>query len=288
MNSKCVQPLEMERKDSNVVEEKLSHQCNSSCLGPLSFHDQAVGEKVSLSQGSRLATRAATTFRNGLVFSSRAVKIREKIRLKLVGSAQRWEGALRVGFTTVDPAARQLPLPPLAFPDLTDCPGHWAAPVPELFSQTDSELELWVSHGGSIYIQNKTLKCRIQTGVDVSKPLWAMIDVYGQTTSIFLLGSHKRGLLCTRRSCPAPGYSGHDESVSLPGMNAPRGSVDDCVVCMVGEASITLPCGHRCLCQLCLSRVIYEFGSCPLCRQNIWEPEYKLRTGDVENPTEKT
>lgn len=267
-----------------VVEEKLSHQCNSSCLGPLNFHSQAVGEKVSLSQGSRLATRPATTFRNGLVFSSRAVEIQERIRLKLVGSVQRWEGALRVGFTTVDPAARQLPLPPLAIPDLTDCPGHWAAPVPEPFSQTDSELELWVSHGGSIYIQNKTLKCRIQTGVDLSKPLWAMIDVYGQTTSIFLLGSHKRRLLCTRRSCPAPEYSpeslslGHDESWSLPGMNAPGGSVDDCVVCMVREASVTLPCGHRCLCKRCSSRLIYEFGSCPLCRQNIWEAEHKLRT----------
>lgn len=154
-----------------------------------------MGEKVSLSQGSRLATRAATTFRNGLVFSSRAVEIQERIRLKLVGSAQRWDGALRVGFTTVDPASRQLPLPPLAIPDLTNSPGHWAAPVPELFSQTDSELELWVSHGGSIYIQNKTLKCRIHTGVDLSKPLWAMIDVYGQTTSIFLLGEFTH---CTR------------------------------------------------------------------------------------------
>lgn len=172
-----------------VAVEKLPHQCSSSCLGSLTFHSQAVGEKISLSQGSRLARRKTTTFQNGLVFTNRPVEVRERIRLKLVSSAQRWDGALRVGFTTVDPSARQLPLPPFAIPLLTEGAGHWAVPVPEPFSQVDSELEFWVSNGGSIYIQNKEVVCRLHTGVDLSKPLWAMIDVYGQTTAVFLLGS---------------------------------------------------------------------------------------------------
>lgn len=174
---------------SAVVEEKLSHWCSHSCLGPLTFHCQAVGEEVSLSHGFRLATRRATTFRNGLVFSSRPLKIQERICLKLGSKTAKWHGALRVGFTNVHPAARSLPLPPMAIPDLTEKPGHWAAPVPEHLTQAGLRLDLWVSKGGSVYIQsNNSITYKLFSGVDLSKPLWAVIDLYAQTKSVFLLG----------------------------------------------------------------------------------------------------
>lgn len=43
----------------------------------------------------------------------------------------------------------------------------------------------------------------------------------------------------------------------------------ECVVCMEGQASCTLGCGHRCLCHGCIDRIIMEFNRCPLCRQKI-------------------
>lgn len=46
----------------------------------------------------------------------------------------------------------------------------------------------------------------------------------------------------------------------------------ECVVCMERKATITLTCGHQCLCQNCSGRIILEFGCCPLCRHVIRSP----------------
>ncbi|XP_030271910.1 E3 ubiquitin-protein ligase NEURL3 [Sparus aurata] len=278
-----------------AVKSEASHKCSVSCLGPLIFHCQAVGNKVRLSRGGLLAERKGRTFQNGLVFSSRPLKIQERIRLRVEKQLINWHGALRVGFTNVSPSDRSRPLPAMAIPNLTDTPGHWAAAVDESYCQEGTELEFWVSHGGSIYVTStSTGQQKLLTGVDLSKPLWAMIDIYGQTCSISLLGSQKKELLYTRRSCPAPecltsrdadySYSlipdgDSDDCMSLLYMEVPAdtGSAMDCVVCMGREASITLPCGHRCLCRPCGSRVIQQFGSCPLCRQEIRAPSVEER-----------
>lgn len=171
----------------------VSHTCGRSCLGPLTFHCQVYGEQVSLSHGCRLATRTASTFKNGLVFSSRPVGIQERICLKVRTSSLSWHGALRVGFTQVHPAATARPLAPMAIPDLIQEPGHWAVAVNESYCRVGSELEFWVSSGGKVFlcVDNNTEQ-EILGGVDVSQPLWAVIDVYGQTSSIFLQGESSR------------------------------------------------------------------------------------------------
>ncbi|KAM6954435.1 E3 ubiquitin-protein ligase NEURL3 [Aplochiton taeniatus] len=220
----------------NSVESVIPHSCGFRCLGPLTFHSEAIGELVTLSSGDRLAQRAADSFRNGLVFTSRPVRVRERVRLRVEGCEAGWHGAMRVGFTTVDPVGRALPS--LAIPDLTQVPGHWAAPVPESYCLPGSQLEFWVSYGGTIYFradsgrQNKLLE-----GVDLSQPLWALIDLYGQTCAVLLLDSKENAEMC--------------------------------VACMSQEASVTLLCGHQCLCFQCTTRVLQEFGTCPLCRHNI-------------------
>ncbi|XP_047448157.1 E3 ubiquitin-protein ligase NEURL3 [Mugil cephalus] len=262
-----------------------SHRCGPLCLGPLTFHHQAVGDKIHLSHGRRLAERTQHTFRNGLVFSSRPVKIQEKVRVRVQRHCIHWNGALRVGFTNVPPQTRSLPLPSLAIPDITNTPGHWAAPVPDSFCRAGSELEFWVTSAGKVYITiNNRIKHKLLKKVDVTRPLWAMIDVYGQTCSIFLLGSEKKHWFYTQSSCPAalplPAPDRHPSST--PGVSSLNGNNDDlisrlnlensddhCCVCMVKKANITLPCGHRCLCNTCTFRVTQQFGTCPLCRHEI-------------------
>lgn len=129
------------------------------------------------------------TFRCGLVFSSRPVRVQERILLRVQKDSSNWNGALRVGFTNVSPMDRSLPLPELAIPNLTEIPGHWAAPVPESYCQAGSVLEFWVSYGGNLYVKSDNIgQHKLLTGVDLSRPLWAMMDIYGQTCSIFLLG----------------------------------------------------------------------------------------------------
>ncbi|XP_068559779.1 E3 ubiquitin-protein ligase NEURL3-like [Cebidichthys violaceus] len=276
---------------NSVVGSETSHRCGLSCLGPLTFHPLAVGDMVSLSNGCRRAERSRNTFKNGLVFSSRPAKIQEKIRLRVEKDLFNWQGAMRVGFTNVPPSDRSLPLPIMAIPNLTDIQGHWAAPVPESHCQVGSELEFWLSGRGSVYVTSHNIKQhKLLTGVDLSKPLWAMIDIYGQTCAISLLGSEKRELFYTRRSCPAPEqltssdadslnsllsvsslHGNSDERISCLDMKVPSdgGSVMDCVVCMEKQARITLSCGHQCLCNQCALRVFQKFGTCPLCRCKI-------------------
>ncbi|KAK5871536.1 hypothetical protein PBY51_004415 [Eleginops maclovinus] len=278
------------------------HRCCLSCLGPLTFHCQAVGNMVRLSRGGLLAERKDSTFKNGLVFSSRPLKIHERVRLRVEKDTFNWNGALRLGFTTVHPMARSLPLPIMAIPNLTETPGHWAAPVHESYCQAGGELEFWVSAGGTVYISgNNGREQKLLSGVDVSHPLWAMIDIYGQTCSISLLGSEKREFLRTRRSCPAPecltspkvynrcslttdssSLDGNsDECISCLEVPEDGDSAPSCVVCMEKQARITLPCGHRCLCNQCASKVLRRFGTCPLCRHNIRAPSVNGRRASV-------
>ncbi|XP_074527225.1 E3 ubiquitin-protein ligase NEURL3 [Halichoeres trimaculatus] len=267
------------------------HKCSWSCLGPLTFHSQATGSKVSLSHGSYCAHRVKETFKNGIVFSSRAVKHNERIRLRVEKDLMNWHGGLRLGFTNVRPSSMSLPLPPMAIPNLTDRPGYWAAPAPESLCGKGSELEFWVSSGGSIYAEgHNSTKCKLATGVDLSKPLWAMIDIYGNTFSIRLLGSKKVTWTVTKTSCPVPEpltssiintqnlsnsdmrrNGGTKETISAFERENKTGS-ERCVVCLESSARITLPCGHRCLCTCCSPRILQDFGSCPLCRHQIFAP----------------
>ncbi|KAM4616832.1 E3 ubiquitin-protein ligase NEURL3 [Polymixia lowei] len=271
-----------------------SHRCGFCCLGPLTFHNQAVGDQVTLSQGGRRAERSEGTFKNGLVFSSRPVRVRERVCLRVRRHIKGWHGALRLGFTTVPPTARTVPLPRMAIPDLTHTPGHWAGAIPDHFCYAGAELEFWVSRGGTIYYRtmNSPTKFSLVKGVDLSQPLWAMIDIYGQTCSVFLLGSEKKETLRRRKSCPAPEHHRHDsfnndtfdhchsESFCTNDDNRPSDwrprkrspdseTVKECVVCMAEEAVITLVCGHQCLCLQCTSRIFQEFGTCPLCRKKL-------------------
>ncbi|KAM3610747.1 uncharacterized protein V6R79_008391 [Siganus canaliculatus] len=275
----------MERKDifNNyaIVDPEKPHQCNVFCLGPLTFHSEAVGEKIQLSRSGHLAKRIGPTFRNGLVFSSRTLRINEKMCLRVEKRSPRWHGAMRVGFTNVPPTGRSQPLPSLAMPDLTSTPGHWGAPVPESICEAGSELEFWVNIKGAIYVSSSNgMRFKLYTGVDLTQPLWAFVDVYGQTRSVLLLGSRKRWMQCfTKESCPLPEHitstdDGHDQSTIPDEKECLRVSPGEdstlrCVVCMEVAARIILPCGHRCLCISCTSRVVQHFGCCPLCRHDI-------------------
>ncbi|CAB1321957.1 unnamed protein product [Coregonus sp. 'balchen'] len=278
----------MKEMVSRSLESETGHICGPHCLGPLTFHRKAMGALVSLSQGARRADRTGVTFRHGLVFSSRPVQPRERVCLRVELCELTWHGAMRVGFTNVPPIARALPS--LAIPYLTDLPGHWAAPVPETCCLPGSELEFWVSYGGTVYFSNANRRQhKLLKGVDLSRPLWAMIDVYGQTCSVLLLGSEKKEFFGNRKSCPArqrhtslniDNYVNvsqicddrHDSYLlSRPAnkQTSDSESVEYCAVCMSQEACISLQCGHQCLCLQCANRVIQEFGTCPLCRQNI-------------------
>uniref|UniRef100_A0A8C7WT31 NHR domain-containing protein n=1 Tax=Oryzias sinensis TaxID=183150 RepID=A0A8C7WT31_9TELE len=175
--------------NNNFVGSVVTNKCSRHCLGLLTFHSGAAGDRIHLSQDGLQAERIGDTFRDGLVFTSRPVRVQERVHVRVQKEELfKWQGAMRIGFTSVPPSDRSLPLPRMAIPNLTQKPGHWAAPVPESQCSAGSELVFWVSAGGNIYMECGNMRDKLLSGVDLSQPLWAMIDIYGQTRSIFLLG----------------------------------------------------------------------------------------------------
>ncbi|MFT7813477.1 E3 ubiquitin-protein ligase NEURL3-like [Arapaima gigas] len=295
----CSSGIEMLKRSIRRPQEVESpHTCGWYCLGPIAFHEKLKGDSVSLSLEDRRAERLGGSFKDGLVFSSRPVRVRERVRLRVECSAEHWHGALRVGFAAVRPTCR--PLPPFAIPDLTSKPGYWAQLVPAVHASLGSELQFWATERGRLMLEvSGGAQICLLEGMDVGGPLWAMIDVYGQTSAVLLLGTVKKSVLWVRKSCPAPPpppvspagsclCAGREsrcpvkrklraESPEPPGAPCSGSSAgwrasgpgEDCVVCWCREACVLLGCGHRCLCRTCAVRVCLELKTCPLCRKTV-------------------
>lgn len=143
---------------------------------------------MTLSEGGRRATRELSSFRYGLIFSSRPLGLDEKVHLRVERSMMAWHGAIRLGFTDVKPGIQ--PLPSLAIPELTSSQGYWAIPVPQDHCSPRTELTFWVKRSGRLCVQaDNGYKHSVKMSeMNPKKPIWAMIDVYGQTNTVLLLG----------------------------------------------------------------------------------------------------
>lgn len=101
-----------------------------------------------------------------------------------------WSGALRLGFTSKDPC-RINPdnLPKYACPDLVSQSGFWAKALPEEFANEGNVIAFWVDKKGRVFYRiNESSPMLFFSGVRTAEPLWALIDVYGLTRGVQLLG----------------------------------------------------------------------------------------------------
>ncbi|XP_067250077.1 E3 ubiquitin-protein ligase NEURL3 [Chanodichthys erythropterus] len=264
--------------------EKVKCVCHTlGSLRAISFHSDVKGRLITLSDCGRRVTRDVSSFCHGLTFSGRQVKIEEKVRLRVKDSVRGWHGSLRVGFTHVLP--EQTSLPPLAIPNLTQSPLCAAVVVPVGICRPGSEIQFWLKKNGCLRIRSSDGRTHTEpTTLNPKWPIWAMIDVYGQTTSVVMLGSKKRCCIFTRRSCPALTHIEDKETLEIKKSmleqrnlgnhyldNTDHESPDceECVVCYSNVANCRLSCGHKCVCTPCGMRVYMTFGTCPLCRQAL-------------------
>ncbi|TRY93464.1 hypothetical protein DNTS_020949 [Danionella cerebrum] len=156
-------------------------------LKAISFHPLVKGRLITLSEGGRRVTRDKSSFCNGLTFSARPVRREERVCLRIHQSVGHWRGSLRVGFTHVSP--EQTTLPPLAIPDLTRCPLYAAVVVPDAFCGPDSEIHFWLKRDGRVRVKSSDgRKYSESSALNARCPVWAIIDVYGQTTAVTMLG----------------------------------------------------------------------------------------------------
>ncbi|XP_055024275.2 E3 ubiquitin-protein ligase NEURL3-like [Misgurnus anguillicaudatus] len=259
------------------------HRCvchKRTSLGPLSFHSNVNGRLITLSDGGRRATRDESSFRHGLVFSARPVQIQEKLRLRVERSTKNLHGSLRVGFANVLP--EETTLPSMAVPDLTNSSSLYAAAI--LHEDTcypGSETEFWIDRYARLWTRSSDGTKSFQpTALNIHGPIWAMIDIYGQTSAVMLLGSKKKDRLYTYRSCPALKHNKHTDDnnyiykdinkETLKRLNKPMSmqihesyntgteafDSEDCVVCRSEKPNTLLSCGHKCACTPFAMKII--------------------------------
>lgn len=115
-----------------------------------------------------------------------------QVRLRLSGVHTGWSGALRFGFTSLDPSELVASdIPKYACPDLVTRPGYWAKALPERLALKDNVLSFWADrHGRVFYSINEGEPILFHCGLSIGCPLWAIIDIYGITQEVTLLGKH--------------------------------------------------------------------------------------------------
>ena len=156
---------------------------------PVMFH-LIHGSNIKLSSDRKTASRQGS-FCNAVVFTSRAIKLNEPFTIQLAQSTSRgWSGVIRFGYTCHNPDRMRRPnLPKYVCPDLTVKPGNWAKALRESSARHGDCLSFYVNEHGDVYSSlNQDGFNLFFSNVDVSKPLWALIDVYGNTTGVKIVG----------------------------------------------------------------------------------------------------
>lgn len=165
----------------------------SSCPGPnnlppLLFHN-VHGDNIRISRDGTIARRYES-FCKGVTFSARPVRVNERVCVKFLDISNNWSGVIRFGFTCNDPASLRGNLPKYACPDLTNKPGFWAKALNERYCYRHNVLFYYVTPSGDVHFGiNGEEKGVFITDVDARGPLWAVIDVYGNSTAIEFLDS---------------------------------------------------------------------------------------------------
>lgn len=189
-------------------------------LPPLLFH-QVHGDNIRVSRDGSMARRTES-FCKGVTFSSRPVKIAEKVCVKFLEVSNNWSGVIRFGFTCNDPNNLRNGLPKYACPDLTNKPGYWAKALAERFAERDTVLFFYVTQAGDVHFGiNGEEKGVFFSGVETRGPLWAIVDVYGNSTAIELVDPRQQ-LNNSRRNLAAGGDASPDalERLILPSLTS--------------------------------------------------------------------
>lgn len=157
---------------------------------PVTFHE-VHSDNIQLSADRRRAKRIET-FCKGICFSSHPILPNERIYIRFAEVSTSWSGAIRFGFMSHDPATMyRETLPRYACPDLTNCPGYWAKALPERLARHGSVLLFYVTLAGDVMFGiNGEDKGVFFSGINTRVPLWALLDIYGNTVAVEFVGMY--------------------------------------------------------------------------------------------------
>ncbi|KYM79952.1 Protein neuralized [Atta colombica] len=190
--------FQTENKDAKLSSSPRSSNAGTNNLPPLTFH-HVHGDNIRLCNGGTIARRHES-FCKGVTFSARPVRVGEKVCVKFLEISDNWSGVIRFGFTSNDPINLRSGLPRYACPDLTNKPGYWAKALAERFAERDTVLFYYVTSAGDVHFGvNGEEKGLFFSGVETRGPLWAIIDVYGNSTAIEFVDPNRQHFNNIRR-----------------------------------------------------------------------------------------
>ena len=165
---------------------------------PLTFHDLH-SDNIQLSSDRRRARRIET-FCKGICFSARPIPANTSVHVRFAEVSTSWSGAIRFGFMLHDPATlNRETLPRYACPDLTNRPGYWAKALPERLARFGSVLSFRYSLSGDVlFAIDGEEKGVFFTGISTKSPLWALVDVYGNTSCVEFVGERSTSCVITQ------------------------------------------------------------------------------------------
>jgi len=152
---------------------------------PLTFH-YVHGKNVELSLDRRRAKRVRS-FDYGICFSARPIAIGERVFLKCVDTdTLGYGGALWFGFTSTDPGSmRGEDLPCVVHADRNEKLGTGVETLAIQYADAGNELFFHLNLAGDVfYGVNGEDKGLFLSDVNTSGPLWALLDIYGNTTCV--------------------------------------------------------------------------------------------------------
>uniref|UniRef100_A0A8R1XYZ3 Neuralized n=1 Tax=Onchocerca volvulus TaxID=6282 RepID=A0A8R1XYZ3_ONCVO len=198
--------LQIANYDENTV---VNQGTSEWPLPQLTFH-HVHGSNIQILRGGRIARRRES-FCKGLAFSSRIhnnrtkkfyrpIQIDENVCIRFAEVVSNWSGVLRFGVTNVDPETyHSTELPKFACPDLTSKEGYWAKALPERYSVAGSILHFYVNAEGELYYGiNGVLKGQFLNGINVFSPLWVIVDIYGNSSSLEFIDPNEVRFRSTR------------------------------------------------------------------------------------------
>ena len=161
---------------------------SSTQVSPLFFH-KTHGRKVKLSADKRQATRLKD-YHKGVCFSNRRIVVNEKVLIEIGDTNVVWDGVIRIGFTYRNPAnMNKDEIPNDMSSGLTTRPGYWAIELLDTFVKKGNVLSFYVTPAGDVtYAMSGVQETVNFSGFDPNRPFWAVIDVYGKTNSVKIVG----------------------------------------------------------------------------------------------------
>ena len=133
------------------------------------------------------------------------------------------------------------------------------------------ELSFTIKTDGSVEFMKNNSIPSVFMHVDITQPLWAFWDIYGNTSRIRVLGSTTPNALMPRQVSSRTSENLIESASEASELNQ---SVEyqECIVCYEKAVDCVIyTCGHMCLCYECALQQWRGRGGgfCPICRLAI-------------------